>query len=156
VASGEKRASHDCVGQVEFILGDAAVTDAYVGAVPADLVLVCGVFGNITDDDIHRTVEHLPEVCAERARVIWTRGRFEPDLTPSIRRWFTDAGFSEVAFVPIPGTKMSVGAHEMASHPRHYTVGVRLFTFLPKQQRPSTVASQGTKLRPKSGRHSGL
>ena len=34
---------------VEVVTGDAASTSAYVGKVPADLVLLCGVFGNITD-----------------------------------------------------------------------------------------------------------
>jgi ribulose kinase len=30
---------------VQVVIGDASLTDSYVGAVPADLVLVCGVFG---------------------------------------------------------------------------------------------------------------
>ena len=33
-----------------------AATDAYTGAVPADLVLLVGIFGNITPADIQRTV----------------------------------------------------------------------------------------------------
>jgi hypothetical protein len=36
------------LGGVEVITGDASIPSAYDGAVPADLVLVCGVFGNIT------------------------------------------------------------------------------------------------------------
>ncbi|WP_345461208.1 class I SAM-dependent methyltransferase family protein [Actinoallomurus oryzae] len=35
--------------QVEVLTGDAALTDHYRGMVPADVVLVCGLFGNITD-----------------------------------------------------------------------------------------------------------
>ncbi len=39
---------------VEVIAADASMTDAYVGAVPADLVLLCGVIGNIsTPPDPH-------------------------------------------------------------------------------------------------------
>jgi len=34
--------------QVEVVTGDAALTDAYAGMTPADLVLACGVFGNLT------------------------------------------------------------------------------------------------------------
>ncbi|WP_254876747.1 hypothetical protein [Verrucosispora sp. NA02020] len=37
---------------VEVVRGDAARTDAYAGMVPADLVLACGVFGNITESDV--------------------------------------------------------------------------------------------------------
>lgn len=144
VASGMERASRDRIGEIEFVAVDASVTDAYVGAVPADLILICGVFGNIVDDDVFRTIEHLPELSAERARVIWTRGRFEPDLTPAIRRRFTDGGFSEVAFIPIAGTTMSVGVHQLASPPRPMRASMRLFTFLPREQRPSMVASHST------------
>ena len=46
------------LGGVSFALGDASTTSAYEGAVPADIVLVCGVFGNVTDDDVHNTVFH--------------------------------------------------------------------------------------------------
>lgn len=42
--------------RVVVVCGDASVTSAYVGAVPADLVLLCGIFGNISDADIRATV----------------------------------------------------------------------------------------------------
>lgn len=44
--------------QVQVVVGDAALTDQYAGMVPADLVLLCGVFGNVTDHDIRRTIRH--------------------------------------------------------------------------------------------------
>ena len=34
--------------QIEVVEGDASLARSYAGAVPADLVLVCGVFGNIS------------------------------------------------------------------------------------------------------------
>jgi len=48
---GTMQADAAGLGGIEIVTGDASVTDAYTGAVPADLVLVCGVFGNIPDDD---------------------------------------------------------------------------------------------------------
>ncbi|WP_329167264.1 class I SAM-dependent methyltransferase (plasmid) [Streptomyces sp. NBC_01717] len=42
--------------QVEVVTGDASLIDQYRGMSPADLVLVCGVFGNITDSDIEHTI----------------------------------------------------------------------------------------------------
>jgi hypothetical protein len=139
VARGRGRAAELGISGVELAEGDAGETSAYMGAVPADLVLVCGVFGNITDRDVEATVRHLPELCAPRATVIWTRGRFEPDLTPAIREWFRDAGFTEVDFVPIPDSTGSVGVHRLAHAPRAFQPE-RLFTFLDKQERPSTRA----------------
>ncbi|MEA2637095.1 MAG: hypothetical protein QOE18_152 [Chloroflexota bacterium] len=122
---------------MHVVNADAAVTTAYAGAVPADIVLVCGVFGNITDDDVHRTVGQLPSLCSPGATVIWTRGTFPPDLTPAIRAWFEDSGFSELCFVAVPDTTIGVGAHLLTSPPRAFDPNVRLFTFLPREERPS-------------------
>ena len=48
---------------LEVVEGDAARTDRYAGAVPAELVLVCGVFGNISDSDVEQTIAALPGFC---------------------------------------------------------------------------------------------
>jgi hypothetical protein len=54
------------LGEVEVVAADASMTDAYEGAVPADLVLLCGVFGNTSAQDIANTVSHLPRLCASQ------------------------------------------------------------------------------------------
>ena len=122
---------------IEVVTGDASRTSSYVGAVPAEIVLACGIFGNVTDDDIRNTVTHLPELCAPGATVIWTRGTFAPDLTPTIRVWFMEAGFSELDFVAIPHTWVGVGANLLTSTPRTLNPDRQLFTFLPEEARPS-------------------
>jgi hypothetical protein len=109
---------------------DASTTDAYAGAVPADLVLACGVFGNVPNADVEGTIRRLPSLCASRAYVIWTRHRRPPDLTISIRRWFEEAGFEEVAFVAPDDVVYTVGMHRMTAAPRPFTPGERLFTFI--------------------------
>ncbi len=129
--------ARDLSAGIDVVNGDASNTSAYAGAVPADIVLVCGVFGNITDDDVHRTVEHLAELCAPDATVIWTRGAFAPDLTPSIRAWFAGAGFAELGFVAIPDATARVGAHRLTAPPRPFAPDVRLFTFVAREQRAS-------------------
>jgi hypothetical protein len=63
--------------------GDAALTDAYEGAVVADLLLLCGVFGNVTDEDVETTASNASRLCAPGAVVIWTRHRRPPDLSAS-------------------------------------------------------------------------
>jgi hypothetical protein len=115
---------------VEVVEGDATVTTAYEGAVPADIVLACGVFGHATDDDIHRIVDHLPMLCAPGATVIWTRGWFGRDIRPAIRSWFAAAGFEEVAFLTGEDGSWGVGANRLVAEPAPYRAGVRLFTFL--------------------------
>jgi hypothetical protein len=94
---------------IEVFVGDAGLAASYAGVAPADLVLVCGVFGNITDDDMFHTVARLPMLCAPGATLIWTRHRRPPDITPRLRDAFTAAGFEEVAFVGPDGTAFGVG-----------------------------------------------
>ena len=40
----------------EVVIGDAGISDAYEGACPAHLVLSCGVFGNVSPQDIRSTI----------------------------------------------------------------------------------------------------
>ena len=115
---------------VEVVVADAGTTSAYAGAVPADLVLVCGVFGNITDAAIETTIRALPSLCSPGATVIWTRHRRPPDLTPAIRGWFASAGFAEVAYEPVPDSTGTVGVARLATPPPPFRADVRLFEFL--------------------------
>jgi hypothetical protein len=115
--------------EVEIVQGDAADPSLYAGMLPADLVLLCGVLGNITDDDARFTIASLPEFCKSGASVIWTRGRRGEDRIPQIRRWFREAEFSEIAFVAPPDAVFSVGACRFEGAPRSLRAK-RLFTFV--------------------------
>jgi hypothetical protein len=109
---------------------DASDSSAYVDAAPADLVMLCGIFGNLTDEDVQRTVETAPELCSPGARVIWTRHHNPPDLTPRIRQWFADSGFAERAFDAPADFAYSVGVHDLVGPPKSLRPGRRLFTFV--------------------------
>jgi hypothetical protein len=117
------------LARVEVVTGDAARTGAYTGLVPADLVLACGVFGNITDEDIARTIRACAALCATGGTVVWTRARGEPDLIPQICDWFAAEGF-ELLGVSDPGTRWGVGAHRFAGTPVPLPAGERMFTFV--------------------------
>lgn len=110
---------------------DAALTDTYADIVPTDIVLACGVFGNISDADIRRTVETLPSLCAPGATVLWTRGRFgDVDVAQEIRVWFDAAGFEEVSFDAPDDVHYRVGVHRLVVTPPALEPGARMFTFL--------------------------
>jgi hypothetical protein len=114
---------------LDYLVGDAALTDNYLGGVPADLVLVCGVFGNISDDDIAATVRAMPAFLAAGGYVIWTRHRGTPDLVATIDRWFVDAGFTQ-EFVSAPEHQYGVGVHRLVIAPQPLPRGEHLFTFM--------------------------
>jgi hypothetical protein len=132
VARGRGQVAASGLDGIELVQEDASNTSAYSGSVAADLLLVCGVFGNVGNEDILRTIGHLPELCAKGATVIWTRHRRPPDLTPAIRRWFARAGFAEVAFDTVPDSMASVGVHRLARAPRKFIPDVQLFAFIEK------------------------
>lgn len=114
---------------VEVVIGDAGLTDAYAGLVPADIVLACGVFGNITDEDVECTIDCCAQLCAAGGTVVWTRGRFEPDLIPQVCRWFAARGF-ELEWLSEPGIGYGAGAHRFAGPPQPVAAGLRMFTFV--------------------------
>lgn len=125
-ASARERASD--FDQVEVVTGDASLTDQYVGVVPAELVLLCGIFGNISPEDIQRTADASPQLCRTGATVIWTRHREEPDLVPSICELFEAHGFERV-WVSDPDAGFGVGVHRFTGVPDPLVTGESLFSF---------------------------
>ncbi|MCX4851653.1 class I SAM-dependent methyltransferase [Streptomyces sp. NBC_00893] len=115
--------------QVEVVTADASLTDHYLGMVPADLVLVCGVFGNITDADIERTAEACSRLCRTGGTVIWTRHRGAPDMVPLICEWFETRGF-ERQWLSERDAGFGVGAHRFTGEPRPLVPSMHLFSFV--------------------------
>ena len=114
---------------VEVVEGDAALIDHYREFAPADVVLACGVFGNITDGDVERTISSCAQLCREGGTVIWTRHRREPDRVPAVCAWFESRGFAPV-FVSAPRAGFGVGAHRRVLAPEPFVGGARMFTFV--------------------------
>jgi hypothetical protein len=144
VANAEERAAAAGLGGiVRVVEGDASLCHWYAADVPADLVLVCGVFGNISRADITRTIQALPGWCRTGSEVIWTRHRRPPDATPSIRADFAAAGFEEVAFEAPEGYVFGVGRHRLvvsppeAGGPGGFDPTVRLFDFVGDGELPA-------------------
>ena len=109
----ERAAAAGVAARVAVVEGDASLSHWYGENLPADLVLVCGVFGNISGSDIARTIQALPGWGRSGTQVIWTRHRRPPDATPAIRAGFAAAGFTELAFEAPDGYILSVGRHRL-------------------------------------------
>jgi hypothetical protein len=114
---------------VDVVNADASRTDAYLGAVPADIVMACGVFGNISLDDIGNTIATLPSLCASSAQVIWTRHRRPPDWTPAIRSMFRGSGFREVVFTMPRDFVFCVGTQQLERPPDPFEARAVMFRF---------------------------
>jgi len=117
------------LGAIEVVEADAGSSDAYVGATSNALVLACGIFGNITDADIERTITFLPALCAPGAHVVWTRYP-RGDILERIRAWLARAGFEPYASVVSEELGFGVGAARFLGEPAPLEPGVRVFDFV--------------------------
>jgi hypothetical protein len=119
--------------QVEVREADASTAASFADALPADVLLLCGIFGNVSDADIKRTAEASAAMCKPGATVIWTRPRREPDLTPQVRAWFVASGFDELAFEALgTDTLTGVGVNRLRRPSTAALPGGPLFTFRPR------------------------
>jgi len=117
--------------RVEIVTGDASLTDHYLDLTPADLVLVCGVYGNLRLPDIENTVAACTSLCATGGTVIWTRGRKpEPSVAPQISAWYEQHGFEQLWLTTDPEEQMCVGVHRYTGTPTPLAPGVSLFEFV--------------------------
>ena len=116
--------------RVDVVQSDAGRSNAYAGATPAEVVLVCGVFGNITTSAMERTVRFLPHLCAAGAWVIWTRHPREPGVIERIEQWFAESGFERESLVISDACMFGVGAHRFTGDPHPFEAGAELFDFV--------------------------
>jgi hypothetical protein len=122
---------------VDVRTADAGASASWVDACPVDVLMLCGVFGNVRDDDVAATVAALPSMLAPGGVVLWTRGRFvdrdpsrvEGDPAEWVRSLFTTGGFAEEAFVSPDEAGFRVGVHRWPG-PTTGTLPDRLFTFV--------------------------
>jgi hypothetical protein len=128
--AGHARRSAAAAGlsRLEVRETDAGQPELYADALPADVLLLCGIFGNVSDEDIRRTVLAAPAMCSAGGTVIWTRHRRAPDLTPRIRAWFGAGGFEEIAFDAIESS-IGVGVSRLSRAPGAALPAGPLFTF---------------------------
>ena len=118
---------------IEVVTGDASLARQYAGMAPADLVIACGVFGNLADADIKATIGYCTQLCATGGTVVWTRGRWEPDLSPQVCAWFEECGFERAWLSDTsddPQFLHRVGAHRFTGTPAPLEEDAVMFTFI--------------------------
>ena len=124
-------AADEGLTSVEVVEGDASISDTYQPFAPAEVVLVCGIFGNVSNADVENTVRTVSMLCNPGAAIVWTRHRREPDLTLGIRRWLGEAGFSELTFDALDNESRSgIGTARLVGPPEGWRPGHRFFTFI--------------------------
>jgi SAM-dependent methyltransferase len=135
-----RAAARGVAADVEVVAGDAGAADTYadLATVPADLVLLIGVLGNVTDSDVARLVAALPQLCAPGATLVWSRGRSADgadgadDYVTPVREALTAAGFAEVSLTPfdVDDDRTALGVVRYDGPAVPLERGARWFTFV--------------------------
>jgi SAM-dependent methyltransferase len=136
LAERARRAAAAAGVPVDVRTDDAGAVAAFEDRLPVDVLMLCGLFGNIPDADVMRTVDAGRAMVATGGAVIWTRGSRVPDdptehtIDPAewVRGLFVAAGFDEVAFVRPDDATYRIG---IARQPRvvERALPKRLFSF---------------------------
>lgn len=140
---GLAQAGRDAAGDldrpldVEVRTGDAGGTEIFADRLPVDVLMLCGIFGNVADHDVAGTVAAARSMLTPGGQVIWTRGHRVPDDPTDhaddpaewVRGLFTDAGYEEVAFVRPADASYRVGVARLAT-PSDDPLPQRLFSFV--------------------------
>ncbi|MDX3386609.1 class I SAM-dependent methyltransferase [Streptomyces niveiscabiei] len=111
---------------VEVITGDASRTDHYADFAPADVVMVCGVLGNVVRADMERIVDHCTALCRTGGTLVWTRTRH---FNTPLQQWLEEREFEPV-WVSGPEVEYGVGAHRYRGAARQLPPGVSMFDFV--------------------------
>jgi hypothetical protein len=111
--------------EVEVRTADAGAFASVRDRLPGDVVMLCGIFGNISDVDVEHCVQAARGLVRPGGTVIWTRGSRVPedpaqDRDPAewVRGLFVSVGFEEVAFVAPPDAsyRVGMGRHKGPDH----------------------------------------
>jgi hypothetical protein len=112
---------------------DAGNSTAYAGAVPADLVIMIGIFGNISDDDVRRTIMTAPQLCRTGATLLWSRATSPDDGNSLVRSVLPAAGFVELDYREFDSgeeERAALGSARYDGPPQPLITGQQLFTFV--------------------------
>jgi hypothetical protein len=117
--------------QLEFVNGDATNSSSYVGVVPADIIIVCGIFGNLADEaELRRLIANLPVLAKKGSFAIWTRGNSDGiAYSDIVRQVFRKNEFEEVNFQLTLTGDMGVGIHKYLGEGLPLVENRQLFEF---------------------------
>jgi hypothetical protein len=132
-----RTAAVDLDAEIEALTADAGRSETYarLTTVPADLVLLVGVLGNLDEADVATTVAAMPSLCAPGATLVWSRGRslegLDDFVTP-VREAFAGAGFAEVSIrsFDVADDRTALGVARFPGPTAPLTPGQTWFTFI--------------------------
>jgi SAM-dependent methyltransferase len=131
IAIGTRQAaSAGLATTVNFVSGDATLYETYKDIAPADIILVCGVWGHVAPDQRALLVASIASLCKPDGVVIWTRGLW-PNMSglQEIQSHFAGADWDKVRVTNTPDQKWAVATYGYTGPPHQLPTSGRLFRF---------------------------
>jgi hypothetical protein len=116
---------------LEVVAGDASLATSYEGLAPADIVVISGVFGHLSDDDQKRLIAFSRQICRRGGSVVWTNfAEIGGRRAETLRDYFRAQLFEEAAFETLSGKYAFTIAHSRyAGEQIPLDAVARLFSF---------------------------
>jgi hypothetical protein len=115
---------------LEVVTGDASIADSYAGLPAADLVVISGVFGHLSDADRVRTINFVRQICRTGGCAVWTFFRMGEDQSETLRGHFREQMFDEESFETLSGKfAFTVARSRYAGAPTQFEPHAKIFTF---------------------------
>ena len=92
-----------------------------------------GIFGNISDDDVRRTITTAPQLCRPGATLLWSRATSPDDANSLVRQLLPAAGFVELDYRECDSgeeERAALGSARYDGPPQPLITGRQVFTFL--------------------------
>ncbi|MFD3486159.1 SAM-dependent methyltransferase [Streptomyces sp. NPDC058665] len=116
---------------VDVVVADAGAAASYAGHVPAELLLMCGVFANIDRNAARHTISRLNELVAPAGSVIWTTYGGSLGDADDVLTAFAAAEFTLVSLVRAADRSWLVAVHRFDGAGRPWSDDGVLFAFRP-------------------------
>jgi hypothetical protein len=126
-------ASASGLTNVTVRITDAGNTSAYAGAIPADLMIIIGVLGNLSDDDVRQTISTAPQLCRPGATLLWSRATIATERNAAIRALLAEAKFTELDYLEFDqseGERAALGSARYDDPLQPLMIDRQIFTFL--------------------------
>src|SRR5690606_31482155 len=100
LAGRARQAARSAGVELDVRCADAGDPGSLADRLPVEVLLLCGIFGNVEPEGVRAMVPRVPSMVVAGGFVIWTRGGHDGEGDPraDVRRWFADAGMPEVSF----------------------------------------------------------
>ena len=104
-------AKENKIPNVHLINKNAGLRETYNDIPQADIIIICGVFGHLSLLDIKSTISFIKHLLNENGFVIWSRHKFDNDISEDIKNIFKELNFNELAFVSPEDEPYTLGLH---------------------------------------------